>query len=221
MRLLHAFAFIVLPTLLFSQVEEERRGPRQIENKYAIKFTPTQLIMGELNLGAEFKIAKKASMDIELGPTLSHVGLGGLTKEDFDDTESSVIKEGSFGYFAALGFRYYPFERTQALTRFYVQPQLKYRVYNTWWEEESGAWDPILSKNTQYKFLFNIGWQLWASKSFGFDFYLGGGIGYRQTASYTPLTSYDGAQFNFFWDEKRVNTPQLLINCGIKVAIGG
>lgn len=221
MRLLHAIAFVVFPAVLFSQELEERRGPRQIENKYAIKFTPTQLIMGELNLGVEFKIAKKASMDIELGPTLSRVGLGGLTRDDFEDTESSVVKEGSFGYFGALGFRYYPFERTQALTRFYVQPQLKYRVYNTWWQEESDAWDPILSKNTQYKVVFNLGWQLWASKSFGFDFYLGGGIGYRQTTEYTPLITFNSGQYNYFWDEKRVNTPQLLINGGIKVAIGG
>lgn len=215
--------FVVLSAAVMYAQESENTGmPRQIQNKYAVKFTPTQLIMGELNLGVEFKIARRVSMDIELGPTLSYAGLGGRTILDYEDSQqSSLTREGSFGYFGALGFRYYLFENTDALTRLYIHPQLKYRVYNTWIEEDTGAWGRILAQNTQYKFLFNVGWQLWASRSFGFDFYLGGGLGYRQLQTFEQIIVYDNYTISYEWDEKMVSRPQLLLNAGIKIAIGG
>ncbi len=218
----HLLTLVVVSLTLttFAQ-ESEGRGPRQIQNRYAVKFTPTQLIMGELNLGVEFKIGKRASMDIELGPTISYAGLGGRTELDFTDTISSVNKVGSIGYFGAIGFRYYPFERTEALTRLYIHPQFKYRVYNTTIGEDTGLWKEVNSQNVQYKFFFNIGWQLWASKSFGFDFYLGAGLGYRQVQLYDPIVKYDGSQILYEWDEEQYNRAMPLLNAGIKIGIGG
>lgn len=219
-NLLLGLAAISLSFVTFAQDSEGSGHPRQIENKYAIKFTPTQLIMGELNLGAEFKIAKKASIDIELGPTMSYAGLGGRTEKDFEDEDNGLIKEGRFGYFGALGFRFYPFDKTQALTRLYIQPQFKYRLYNTKVSEGTGLWTSVNSENTQYKVFFNVGWMLWASKSFGFDFYLGAGMGYRSVDRFSPTTVY-GTSISYEWIETEFNSTQILLNFGVKMGIGG
>jgi hypothetical protein len=218
-KILLAFALVLAGSALHAQ-DENHRGPRQIENKFAFKFTPTQLIMGELNLSTEFRIARKLSLDIDFGPTLSQVGLGGRSFEDFDEGQEQLVREGSFGYFGALGLRFYPFEKTSALTRMYLHPQLKYRVYNTLISEETEAWDEINATNTQYKFLFNIGWQLWTTKNFGFDFYLGGGLGYRQLDICTPILTYADNTFTYSWEVEQKNSPQLLMNAGIKLAFG-
>lgn len=220
MRTILLTSVVLFFGLSLNAQDENQRGPRQIENKFAFKFTPTQLIMGELNLSTEFRIARKMSLDIDLGPTISQIGLGGRALEDFDNGQENLIREGSFGYFGALGVRYYPFEKTSALTRFYLHPQLKYRVYNTLVSEETEAWDQINFSNTQYKFLFNVGWQLWTTKSFGFDFYLGGGIGYRQLEMGTPMLTYENNEFQYNWEVELQNRPQLLMNAGIKLAFG-
>lgn len=206
----------------FSYTQDTEGGgrPRQIENKYAIKFTPTQIVMGELNLGAEFKLGKKTSIDLELGPTFSYAAIGGRTEYDFDDTENGLIYEGSIGYFGALGFRYYPFDKTTALTRLYVQPQFKYRLYNSFVDEETGLWEKQTVTNTQYKAFFNVGWVLWASKSFGFDFYLGTGMGYRTLDRYSNTIVY-GETVEFKWLKEPSSKPMFLLNFGIKMAIGG
>ena len=209
--------FLLSVSITFSQ--EEGR-PRQIENKWAVKITPTQMIMGELNLGIEFKVSPKTSIEIQLGPTISEVGFGGRIWENMDQT-SSISRESSIGYFGALGFRYYPLEKTQAMTRLYIEPQLKYRVYNSSLSEETGLWGEQTSSITQYKFIFNTGYQLWATKSFGFDFYLGAGLGYRTVTDYSPEISYGANGYEYMWEENTYSKPQLLLNFGVKVAIGG
>lgn len=218
-KVLLAAAAFLFSVVAIAQ-DAEHNGPRQIENKFAFKFTPTQLIMGELNLSTEFRIARKLSLDIDFGPTISQVGFGGRALEDFEEGQDQLIREGSFGYFGALGLRFYPFEKTSALTRMYLHPQLKYRVYNTLISEETEAWEPINAVNTQYKFLFNVGWQLWTNESFGFDFYLGGGLGYRQLDRCTPILVYENNSFTYNWDVEQLNRPQLLLNAGIKLAFG-
>ena len=218
-KILIAYTVMLLSALTFAQ-EPESKGPRQIENKFAFKFCPTQLIMGELNLSTEFRIGRKTSLDIDLGPTISQIGLGGRALEDFEEGQEKLNREGSFGYFGALGLRFYPFEKTAAMTRFYLHPQLKYRVYNTLISEETDAWDQVTATNTQYKFLFNVGWQLWTTKSFGFDFYLGGGLGYRQLDICSPIVKYENNTFIYDWDVDQKNSPQLLLNAGIKLAFG-
>lgn len=219
-HLLLTIITVVIVQGSWGQEESGSGRPRQIENRFAVKFTPTQLIMGELNLGAEFKIDRKSSLDIELGPTISYTGIGGRTEMDFEDDDNGLIKEGGIGYFGALGFRYYPFDKTQALTRLYVQPQFKYRVYNSTISEETGLWSSVQSENTQYKVFFNVGWMLWASKSFGFDFYLGAGMGYRSVDRYSPTITY-GNSISYDWIETEYNKTQLLLNFGIKMGIGG
>lgn len=220
-----SIALVSISYVGISQETESKDGPRQIGNKWAVKLTPTQLIMGELNLSVEFKTSKRTSMDIDFGPTLSQVGFGGMTWEDYDPDQPSttydLYKDGSVGYFGALGFRYYPLTKTQSLNRLYIQPQVKYRVYRTIVGEESGLWNEVISTNTQYKFLFNLGYVLWASQNFGFEFYTGAGLGYREVQKYQPYTVTNGSDISYEWWQGVDREPQILLNFGIKVLIGG
>ena len=46
-----------------------------VMRNYAIKFAPFQLIAGEFNFSYEQRVAKRISLDLELGPTISQFGL--------------------------------------------------------------------------------------------------------------------------------------------------
>ena len=206
---------------LFGQeenVEEGKQRPRLNDNTIAFKFSPMQLIVGEFNLGFEAQTSIKTSIEIEVGPTISNVGFSRLTYIPEDG--NNVTENSALGYFISLGLRYYPLEKTEALNRFYVSPVLKYRVYNYTLSEGSGSLEDIQATKTQVKFHFIFGDQLWASKSFAFDFFLGPGIGFQEITNYDAAAFYENFDYTYYWDKKIESKPQLLLTAGVKIGLG-
>lgn len=217
---LFSICFLTVSHFSFSQ-DDEKKGPRLNDNRAAFKFSPMQMIIGEFNIGVEFQTSKKTSLEIELGPTISEIGFARLDFMPPEDGDN-VSENSNIGFFGSIGFRYYPLEVTEALNRMYVSPILKYRMYNFTLSENSDNLDDIMASKSQAKFLFNFGYQLWASKSFGFDFYLGTGVGFQQITDYDAIAVYDPATFvyTYEWDKQSSSKPQMLLNAGVKMVFG-
>lgn len=198
-------------------VAEGKKQPRLNENTMVFKFSPLQMIVGELNFGFEAQTSKKTSVEVELGPTLSQVGFAGIK---FEDSGENVSESSDLGVFGSFGFRYYPLDKTEALNRIYISPVLKFRLYNSKLRELSGNLSDIRETNMQAKFLFNFGYQLWASKSFAFDFFIGTGFGYRQITSYKAIVVYENFENNYVWDRTVSESPQFVMNLGVKIGLG-
>jgi len=194
-----------------------KRKPRLNENTMVFKFSPFQMIVGELNFGFEAQTSKKTSVEIELGPTLSQVGFAGIK---FEDSGENVSERSDVGFFGSFGFRYYPLDKTEALNRIYVSPILKFRLYNSKLHELSGNLSDIRATNIQAKFLFNFGYELWASRSFAFDFFVGAGFGYRQITSYRTIVVYENFENTYVWDRTISDSPQVIMNLGVKIGLG-
>jgi hypothetical protein len=200
--------------------QSKNRDIKQNDNTQIIKFSPLQLLAGEINLGYERQISKKGSIDLELGPTISNIGFG-LNNHFIDPFNPSAIEKGALGFVAAVGYRYYPLDETEALNRFYVSPVLKFKLMNSIFEDGSGIMtDTQRGSRTMTNFFFNFGYQMWLAKSFSLDFFAGFGIGlHQETTFYTTQVFKDNTWVNE-WQEINNSGSVYVGNIGIKIGIG-
>lgn len=192
------------------------------DNKYAVKFTPTQMIIGEINFSFERAVGERISVEIEAGPTLSRIGLFSLNYFG-NNNNSNISKYSDLGGFAGLGFRFYPLLRRYNLNGLYVGPAIKYRHYNTEIKDNFNGLPNTTDKRTDLNFTFNIGYQVWASKMLCFDFYGGFGLNYRMETSNQIVSVYDPVTtlYNSSWQSQKDKGVLFLGRLGVKIGIGG
>ncbi|MFT5779962.1 MAG: hypothetical protein ACI837_002922 [Crocinitomicaceae bacterium] len=187
------------------------------DNISAIKFTPTQMLAGELNFSWEHQLSKKSSIELSAGPTISKISLG-LNTHIFDN--NGTTETSGIGVFGELGFRYYPLDETEALNRFYVSPVIKFRQYNFGVEDPLSDIAPTKGSKVQLNFLFNFGYQLWASKSFSLDFFGGMGLGMQNYNTAYLESVWVNNEFEFNWVESTYKEARFVFTTGLKIGIG-
>lgn len=204
-----------------SSYQRTKRPVRLNDNIGVVKFSPTQMFVGEIHFAYERQISKFSSFEIGAGPTISNIALGNVQSHIIDPWGGGYAYETSkLGAFLELGYRYYPLEETEALNRFYVSPVMKFRMKNFGLEDASQLLGPTKGSELNLNFMFNIGYQVWFSKSFSMDFYTGMGIGYQQIQSYYPEQVYVDPNWTYQWRDNSGSGARYVFNLGVKVGIG-
>lgn len=192
---------------------------------FAVKFTPTQLVMGEINFGFEHRVAPHSSLELSLGPTISEIGGARLLTTDFDDLNApagNVEMISQIGYFASLGYRFYPLGYAKAPRGLYLSPEIKYRVYNTSYRD---VMENLSNENgvvTEAMFRFILGYHFWPGKRFSMDVYFGFGIGNFDRTRYDMVETYnpDTMVNEYSWDEDQLTEARMNATFGLKFGIG-
>lgn len=228
---------LILSTLLFGSVyasaqteviiidkgEYKQRKEKEIklnDNTQVFKFSPLAMLVGEINFSYEKQTSQKGSVEFSLGPTLSKVGFG-VNTHIFDGFQPSVTENTGLGFFTSLGYRFYPLDQTEALNRLYFSPIVKYKLLNYSYHDNSGSLDDIKASDSRIDFYFNMGYQLWAAKSFSIDFFGGIGLGYRTTEEYRTDSYYDtNGEWQYKWVKYSGSGARYLATMGFKIGIG-
>ncbi len=205
-----------------SRPVRKETSDRIVENRDAFKFDPLRMFVGELNFAWEHSLGERTSMEIELGPTISHLRLLGNNDfhiGGFNNTNSYSVSQ--MGVLVSAGIRFYPLEDYKVFNRMYVSPKLHFRNYNIGYNSPDIPND-ARGVNNQFSFLFNIGTQRWYSDNFALDFYAGLGIGSVNSSSYLQSFLYDGntGLYTSEWKKYNETYARILLNFGMKVAIG-
>ncbi len=193
---------------------KKQKEHRVVDNSFVIKFTPTQLLAGEINFGAEFKTGERSSVEVEAGPTITQIGAGRFTT-GYQDYFGAYPSSG-VGVFTSAAFRYYPADLYPSLNRFYISPKVRYRCYNTMYNF-SGDTGTKRGAENQVGFIFNAGLQTWLSDQFAIDYFVGLGIGYSVSTSYQPNYGPMDSQVINKYVYRQTN---YIFNIGVKVGIG-
>jgi hypothetical protein len=231
-------SFVVLFTSLSGMAQEEKiividRGVRGrtkpqkeqklVDNDHVLKFSPLQMVMGEINLGFEKKMNEMSSLEFELGPTLSEVGFTVNEYHYYDPWGyPSQSRNTGVGFFGSVGYRFYPMDNTMVLNRFYVSPVFKYRLYNFQLRDFSGILDDQKGSENQAMFTFNFGYQKWLSDHFSLDMFAGFGLAFEGHDTYYLNSVYDGntGTYIYNWEENNFNGVRFAFTMGVKVGIG-
>ena len=204
-----------------SKYKRAKKPIRLNDNTSIIKFTPTQLLAGEINFSFEKQLSKNTSFEIGAGPTISNIAFGNVNSHLIDPWGGGYAYQTSgLGFFAEAGYRYYPLDETEALNRFYLSPVMKFKLMNYGLSDASGVLSPTKGNEMNLNFSFNVGYQLWLSKSFAMDFYTGLGIGYQQLKSYYPENIYVDPNWEYQWRDNSRSGARYVFNFGVKVGIG-
>lgn len=205
----------------FKQDRTRKSKPVKLnDNNQEIKFAPFNMLAGEINFGYERQVSHKGSVDIELGPTISNIRFGG-NSHFIDPSSNNQVENSALGFIAAIGYRYYPLDETQAMNRFYVSPVVKYKLMNTVYKDPLGNFSDIeRGGDSKLNFYFNFGVQTWLSKSFSMDLYFGFGIGYHTETWYNLNSEFVDNAFQYSWTENYDSRAVYVGNIGLKVGIG-
>lgn len=192
-------------------------------SKFAIKYSPTQLVSGELHFGYEQRIAPQSSIELTLGPTVSEIGLPVFLFNNLFIGNAS--RESGLGFFAGLSYRYYPISGYATAPRgLYIAPELKYRLYNTKYVDETYNLGEQTGATTQFMFKFNTGYQFWLGSKFSLDVFTAVGIGTTSLRSYSADMPYDpvsGIFGNPQWIGHSKSRVSFIGSFGFKIGIGG
>ena len=204
-----------------NRMRREKKPIRLNDNTSVVKFSPTQMLAGEIHFAFEKQLTKHSSFEIAAGPTISNIAFGNVSSHLIDPWGGGYAYESSgLGFFTEAGYRYYPLDETEALNRFYLSPVAKFKLMNYGLHDASGALSPTKGSEMNLNFSFNVGYQLWLSKSFAMDFYTGLGIGYQQVKSYYPESIFVDPDWTFQWRDNSRSGARYVFNFGVKVGIG-
>lgn len=231
MKILACLSALLITSSIFAQDEiividrsktrlKTQREFKKNENSQVYKFAPLSILDGEILFGYERQLTAKGSFDVELGPTISKisVGVNGHVGNSF---EPSVGETSGMGFVTGVAYRYYPLDETEALNRFYVSPQFRYKIYTHSVQDFSGFADGVQRGNeTMANFFFNIGYQSWLSDTFSADFYFGVGIGNYSSRDYYVENFFNGSDWEYRWIEQGISGARYVLNAGIKFGIG-
>ncbi|MFK7787610.1 MAG: DUF3575 domain-containing protein [Crocinitomicaceae bacterium] len=210
--------------VIIEQNGKSRRQKKEVrlnDNTSVIKFSPTQLLAGEIHFAFEKQLSKYTSFEVAAGPTISNIAFGNVNSHLIDPWGGGYAYQTSgLGFFTEAGYRYYPLDETEALNRFYLSPVAKFKLTNYGLNDASGALSPTKGSEMNLNFSFNVGYQMWLSKSFAIDFFTGLGIGYQQIKSYYPESVYVDPNWEYQWRDNSRSGARYVFNFGVKVGIG-
>ena len=208
----------------YKNTQRVRKPEKLVDNEYVMKFSPLQMIMGEINLGFEKRVDEMSSIEFEFGPTLSEVGFTVSSNHYTPDPWGFNYARRStrMGVFGSVGYRFYPMDNTIVLNRFYVSPVFKYRLYNFSVEDYSKVLPAEKGSENQAIFTFNFGYQRWLSDHFSLDMFAGFGLAYEGHRDFYTESMYDGntGQYTYKWVANNYSGVRFAATMGVKVGIG-
>ncbi len=231
MKLFACLSALLITSSIFAQDEiividrsktrvRTQREIKKNENIQVVKFAPLSLFDGEILFGYERQLTAKGSFDVELGPTISKISFG-IPGHIGNSFEPSVGETSGMGVVLGAAYRYYPLDETEALNRFYVSPEFRYKMYTHSVQDYSGFVEGVQRGNeTMANFFFNFGYQSWLSETFSLDFYFGMGIGNYSSRDYYAENFFNGSNWEYRWREENRSGARYVLNAGIKVGIG-
>lgn len=220
--------FFFCPFVLLSQHKTDKETQDYIDGKYvqlsnAIKFDPVRMIIGDISFSYERVVGQKASLELEIGPTISNTGLNRLNFNFIDDDDIngfSVGNESALGILGSLAFRYYVLNGRPAMNQLYISPKYKFRQYNEMNNASGYNLESIKGGIQQHIFTFNIGMQFWVSKSFSLDCYVGFGLTSNHRTRYAVVENYTGSEYVYDWYKYTKNSVNPTISTGLKLGLG-
>lgn len=212
--------YIVLDKKALKEIKKPVKSPLLVENDHVFKFDPTRMLVGEIGFSYERVRGINSSFEFEIGPTISN--LYGYNNHFYYNYNfpSYYATQSGLGIFGSVGYRYYPHH--DALNGFYVSTKLKYKTLNTEYIDHSGVLPNERGVKNQYSFIFNMGYQVWLSKSFSMDLYGGIGIGYvyNEQMNYSSVYNSTTMLYESTWIKEKYQGANLVFNLGVKVGIG-
>ena len=192
-----------------------------VDNTSVIKFSPLQMIVGELNFGYERVIDDISSVEFEFGPTISNVGLA-VEDNHFYSSWGYTGQTSRIGFFGSAAYRFYPLDNGKVLNGFYVSPVFKYRLMNFGMRDYSGNLEDTKGNESHAYFTMNFGMQRWLSQHFSIDYFAGIGLGYEAKNSFQTVSEYNGVtgEYSYFWNKNAYDGVRFLFTIGLKVGIG-
>jgi len=193
-----------------------------VDHMSVMKFSPLQMVVGEINFGFEKKIDEMSSIEFELGPTLSNIGFTVNDNHYYDPFGNYSAETSKIGVFVGVGYRFYPMDNSKVLNGFYVSPVFKYRLFNFGVHDYSENLKDSKGNENQLLFSFNFGYQKWLSQSFSLDFFGGVGLAYESHLHQQVATEYNSqtGYYDYYWDPNAYSGVRYLMTAGIKVGIG-
>jgi hypothetical protein len=216
---------VIIDKSAYKSEVRNQRTKKLVDNTSVVKFSPLQMIAGEINFGYERKISDYSSIEIEFGPTLSNIGLSVNQNHYYVDPFGSynyVDQTSKVGFFLSTGFRFYPADNGKVLNGFYVSPVIKYRLMNNGLHDYSGNLDDTKGSESDVNFSFNFGFQKWVSSRFSLDFFGGVGLAYESYNTKEVVSAYNSTTqlYDYYWKRNTYDGVRFLITGGIKVGIG-
>lgn len=207
-------AFTICSLFLF-----EAAAQKDNHSKYVIKYSPTQLVMGELHFAYEHRIMPQSSIEVTLGPTISEIGLPRLLFDNLTHGNAAP-RESNIGFFGSLLFRYYPISGMATAPRgLYIAPEIKYRLYNSTYTDNFGTLGERTGATTQFMFKFHTGYQFWFGNKFSLDVFTAVGVGSASMTSYSAFDNYMNPTND--WNSYTKSRVSFVGSFGIKFGIGG
>lgn len=209
--------------LFFSIVSTAILAQKDNHSTFAIKYSPTQLVAGELHFAYEQRVMKQGSIEIGLGPTISEIGVNNFIFENnlgYGGTQA----ESGLGFFTSLQFRYYPIEGLATAPRgLYIAPELKFRQYNTTYRDEMTNLGEKKGNVNQFSFKFFTGYQFWIGGRFAIDLFTAVGIGTTNITRQSVLQTYDEntQSYTGTWHETNRSLLRFTGAFGVKFGFGG
>lgn len=213
-----------------SSARKSSEPKRLVNHTEVFKFDPLRMAIGEINFAYEGRINDQTSFEVELGPTVSNLGRNRFVV--YDGNSSAFGRQPGMGVFASAAYRFYPLDDRPVFNQLYVSPKFKYRRYNEIIDASvySGNGTPpvgnVLEDKRGYTneaiFTFNFGYQQWLANRFSFDYYFGVGIGSYYSATFRPMSVYDGGTGAWLntWEKIETRNARFVATIGLKVGIG-
>ncbi len=201
---------------------KKRKEPLVTNNLNIIKFSPLQLLVGEINLGYERVLNEMSSVDFEIGPTLSNVRLSVSGNHLFNPGFGpSVERTSGVGFFFGTGYRMYPLRGGLAPNWFYVSPVFKFRQMNYGFHDFSNLLPNTKGSEKDFNFSFNFGSQFWLEEKFSLDVFAGIGLAYESYKDYFMTSVYNGTTglYDYQWQEDAYSGVRFLFTGGVKIGI--
>lgn len=202
--------------------DRSNQNRKLVDADHVFKFSPLQMMVGEINIGLEKRVDEMSSIEFEIGPTLSKVGLV-VSNNHYNPLSSGSSGETtSLGFFGSVGYRFYPMDNTVVLNRFYVSPIFKYRLYRMNMVDYTDMLEDRNGSEGHAMFMFNFGYQHWLSDHFSLDFFGGLGLVYENHNKYYTQSIYDGntGTYTYSWAEDKYDGVRVGLSMGLKVGIG-
>jgi hypothetical protein len=201
---------------------KKRREPIVTNNINIIKFSPLQLLVGEINLGYERVLNDMSSVDFEIGPTLSNIRMSVAGNHIYNPGFGpSTERTSGVGFFLGTGYRMYPLNGGLAPNRFYVSPVFKFRLMNYGFHDFSKILSDVRGSEKDFNFSFNFGWQFWLEEKFSLDMFAGIGLAYESYKDYVMTNTYDGntGLYTYGWQQDAYSGVRFLFTGGVKIGI--
>lgn len=197
---------------------------RDDHSKFFIKFSPTQLVSGELHFAYEQRVSPQSSLEFSFGPTVSEVGINQVYFNSILDNYTGVRRESNLGLFAGLAYRYYPLSGFSTAPRgLYIAPEIKFRLYNTNYIDEMYVLSTKTGSTAQFLFRFHTGFQFVIGRKFAIDIFTAVGLGATYITRYKNVGVYNNSSLvtDYKWRAISRNKVFFSGTFGVKFGIGG